>query len=157
MIYVFDTSPLSVLFKHYYRGRFPTLWQHFERLVSTGSAFSVREVRAELSDSQLEDRVKDWTARFPGFFATPTTSEGLFLKRIYSVGHFQQNIERKKLLEGGKIADSFVIAKANAVDGTVVTLEKRTQTGAKIPDICDHFGIPCVSLEGFMEAAGWRF
>lgn len=157
MIYVFDTSPLSVLFKHYYRGRFPTLWLQFEGMVRARSALSVREVRAELLDSQVEDRVKKWAANFPDFFTTPTTIEALFLNKIYSVHHFQQNIGRKKLLAGGKNADSFVIAKANAVDGTVVTLEKRTQTGARIPDICDHFEIPCISLEKFMEDAGWRF
>lgn len=157
MIYVFDNSPLSVLFSHYYRGRFPTLWQHFEWLVKAGTALSVREVRAELLDSQVEHQVKEWAAKFPGFFTTPTTLEALFLKKIYSVRHFQQNIGRKKLLAGGKNADSFVIAKANAVGGTVVTLEKRTHTGARIPDICDHFSIPCVSLEEFMEDSGWRF
>lgn len=157
MIYVFDTSPISVLFKHYYRDRFPTLWQRFEALAHAGRALSVREVRLELLDGTESQRVKKWVARFPEFFTTPTTSEALFLKRIYNVRHFQQNIERRKLLEGGKNADSFVIAKANAVSGTVVTLEKRTQTGAKIPDICDYFGIPCVSLEQFMEAVQWRF
>lgn len=157
MIYVFDTSPLSVLFKHYYRGRFPTLWRHFEGLARAGRAIAVREVRAELLDGPAEGNVREWAAQFPEFFTTPTTSEASFLTRIYSVPQFQQNIEQRKLLMGGKNADAFVIAKAKAVDGTVVTLEKRSQTGVKIPDICCHFGIRCVSLEKFMEAVEWRF
>lgn len=157
MNYVFDTSPLSVLFKHYYRDRFPTLWRRFEVLVGAGRALSVREVRSELLDSHVEQEVKEWASRFSNFFATPTTSEASFLKEIYKVRRFQQNIEQKKLLKGGKNADAFVIAKAKAVDGTVVTLERRSHTGVKIPDICNHFGINCVSLEQFMQAVQWRF
>jgi hypothetical protein len=28
---------------------------------------------------------------------------------------------------------------------------------AKIPNICQHSGVPCMSLEEFMEAKGWEF
>jgi hypothetical protein len=28
---------------------------------------------------------------------------------------------------------------------------------AKIPNICQHFTVPCMTLEEFMEAEGWRF
>jgi len=29
-------------------------------------------------------------------------------------------------------------------------------TPPKIANICDHFDIPCLSLEKFMEAEGWQ-
>lgn len=75
----------------------------------------------------------------------------------YSVSHFQQNIEQQKLLKGGKNADPFVIAKA-AVDGrAVVTMELFKPNAAKIPNICAHFAITCLSLEQFMEEEGWEF
>ena len=32
MKYVFDTSPLSVLFRTYYQDRFPSLWNLFNEL-----------------------------------------------------------------------------------------------------------------------------
>lgn len=45
-----------------------------------------------------------------------------------------------------------------AVEGcAVVTVEQFKENGAKIPNICGHFGIECLSLEGFMEREGWQF
>ena len=32
MSYVFDNSPLSVLFKNFYRNTFPSLWDNFDGL-----------------------------------------------------------------------------------------------------------------------------
>jgi len=32
-MYVFDTSPLSLLFRNFYRSRFPTLWEKFDELI----------------------------------------------------------------------------------------------------------------------------
>ena len=69
----------------------------------------------------------------------------------------EQNIEQQKVLKGGNIADPFVIARARVEDRTVVTLEVLKPNSAKIPNICDHFGIPWLSLEAFMEKEGWQF
>ncbi len=66
-------------------------------------------------------------------------------------------IERRKLLKGGKNADPFVIARAQIVGGAVVTMEGEPLNGVRIPNICRHFGIECISLEGFMEREGWQF
>jgi hypothetical protein len=45
MSYAFDTSPLSALFRNYYRNVFRTLWQGFDELVASGKVLSVREVK----------------------------------------------------------------------------------------------------------------
>jgi hypothetical protein len=29
--------------------------------------------------------------------------------------------------------------------------------GAKIPNVCAHFGIACTNFEGFLKAKGWSF
>jgi Domain of unknown function (DUF4411) len=50
-MYVFDNSPLSVLFKNYYRKRFPTLWKNFDELVGKSGIVSTREVLREIEDS----------------------------------------------------------------------------------------------------------
>ncbi len=76
---------------------------------------------------------------------------------IYAVNHFQQNIEQQKLLKGGRNADPFVIARAMVEQCAVVTMEVFKPNSAKIPNICRHFGIPCLSLEEFMEAEHWEF
>ncbi len=156
MTYVFDNSPLSTLFKNYYRRRFPTLWRHFDELVDNGDIVSTREVLREINDGAV-DSLRDWAAQNQELFTIPNADEGTFVGQIYAVQHFQQNIERQKILKGGRNADSFVIAKA-AVNGfTVVTMEQLRDNAVKIPNICNHFDIPWMSLEDFMEAEGWEF
>lgn len=63
----------------------------------------------------------------------------------------------RKTFRGRKNADPFVIAKAAVEGREVVTMELLKPHGAKIPNICGHFGIKCLSLEAFMEAEGWQF
>ena len=155
-MYVFDNSPLSVLFRNYYRGRFPTLWDRFDSLIADARIVSTREVYREAEDSSLEN-LRDWADEQQSVFHMPSAAEGRFVASIYAVPHFQQNIEQKKLLKGGRNADPFVIAKAATEGRTVVTMEQFKVNGAKIPNICGHFGIDCVSLEQFMEREGWQF
>lgn len=155
-MYVFDNSPLSVLFKNYYRGRFPTLWKNFDTLLASGGIVSTREVVREIEDSSIAE-LREWAKNNQAVFTVPNAAEGAFVAKIYGVAHFQQNIEQQKLLKGGRNADPFVIAKA-ATDGkTVVTMELLKPNAAKIPNICKHFSIPCLTLEQFMEAEGWQF
>jgi hypothetical protein len=155
-MYVFDNSPFSVLFRNYYRGRFPTLWDRFDGMVADGRIVSTREVCREAEDSSIES-LRNWAAQQQSVFPTPTAPEGAFVTGIYAVRHFQQNIELKKLLKGGRNADPFVIAKAATEGRAVVTMEQFKENGAKIPNICHHFGIDCLSLEQFMEREGWQF
>ena len=156
MTYVFDNSPLSTLFRNYYRRRFPTLWQHFDELVDNGDIVSTREALREIEDGAVES-LREWAQQNSELFIMPNAEEGAFVARIYAVQHFQQNIELQKILKGGRNADSFVIAKA-AVNGfTVVTMEQLRDNAVKIPNICNHFDIPWMSLEDFMEAEGWEF
>jgi hypothetical protein len=90
-------------------------------------------------------------------FPSPTPEEGAFVARIFQVKHFQNNIEGKKLLSGGFVADPFVIARAANAKATVVTMETLKPNAADIPNICEHFGVQCYSLEQFMESEGWEF
>lgn len=156
MSYVFDNSPLSTLFRNYYRARFPTLWQRFDRLVDDGQIVSTREALREIKDGSLES-LREWAMQNETLFTMPTASEGGAAAKIYAVRHFQQNIEQQKILKGGKNADAFVIARAMIQGTTVVTMEALKPNGAKIPNICAHFGVRCLSLEEFMEAEGWQF
>lgn len=156
MIYVFDTNAFSQLFHSYYRGRFPTLWAQFDALIEEGSITSTREVAREIEDDRVT-ALREWGKGQKDLFPSPTAAEGAFVARIFAVPHFQQVIEQKKLLKGGKNADPFVIARAAVLDATVVTMESKPKNGARIPNICEHFGIDCVSLEGFMERENWRF
>ena len=71
--------------------------------------------------------------------------------------HFQSMIRRQERLQGKPVADPFVIARAKVSGAWVVTQEKNIENAAKIPNVCDHFGISCINLEGFMEKENWTF
>jgi hypothetical protein len=154
--YAFDSSALSALFRNYYRDVFRSLWQGFDQLVIDGKVMSTREALREIEDGPLED-LREWAKANQNLFTTPTPEEGAFVARIYSIPHFQHNIEMRKLLSGGKLADPFIIARAAVTNASVVTTEKLKPNAAKIPNICQHFGIPCLTLEMFMQAEGWTF
>src|SRR5215471_11799050 len=104
MSYVFDTSPLSALFKNYYRRTFRGLWEHFDGLVADGRIISTREALREIEDGGPENLL-EWAGDHQELFTTPTAAEAAFVARIYEVAHFQQNIEQQKLLRGGRNAD----------------------------------------------------
>ena len=156
MTYAFDTSPLSTLFRNYYRGVFRSLWRDFDQLVSDGTLISTREVRRELEGYQ-HNGLQDWLKANTELFPTPTAEEAAFVARIFAIPHFQNNIEGKKFMRGGLVADPFIIARAAVAGASVVTVETFKPNASDIPNICQHFNIPCLSLEQFMEAEGWTF
>ena len=160
MIYVLDTSTISQVYRSYYRDRFPSFWGLFDALVQEGRARSVSEVEAELSRRYgLEAAIRDLKRLQPGFFALPTPEEQQFIGRIFAIPHFQQLINAKAIAEGTPVADPYLIAKAGASleDCALVTEEKSSPNAARIPNVCEHFGMDCISLEDLMQREGWQF
>lgn len=154
-MYVMDTSVVSALHKNYFRSRFVTLWRRFDEMVASGGITSTREALRELED--FGGAPYEWAESNAGLFVTPDAKEGAFVAKIFAIPHFQSNMERQKLLRGGRNADPFLIARAATTSSTVLTMEKPKPNSAKIPNICQHFSIPCIDLEQFMEAEGWVF
>lgn len=155
MIYVFDSSPLVDLFRHFYPQRFPSLWASFDKLVSAQKIISVREVYNELKD--YEDRLANWVKSHRNSFRKPSNDELNFIVEVFKITHFQMLIRKKERLQGKPVADPFVIARAKVCEGCVVTQEKFKKNAARIPNVCDHFNISCIDLEGFMEKESWEF
>ena len=156
MIYVFDSNSLLNLFWHYYPERFPTLWEKFDALVSGGELVSVREVFNEIGSS--EDLLGTWAKEHKNVLFLESTAEELqFVAEIFQVQHFQAMVRKQERLKGKPVADPFVIARAKISGASVVTQEKNTKDAAKIPNVCDHFGIRWINLEGFMKEENWTF
>jgi hypothetical protein len=154
-MYVLDTSIISALHKNYYRSRFVSLWDSFDDLVAQGLVSSAREAFRELEDFGGDSF--EWAEKNVELFHMPDAKEGLFVASIYSNIHFQANIEKQKILRGGRNADPFLIARAASIGGTLVTMEQFKPNAAKIPNICNYFKVPCIDLLGFMEKEGWVF
>lgn len=157
MTYVFDTNSLSNVLNHYYPDRFPSFWAKLDKMIEMQQVISVREARFELESKFHEDIVKLLKEHNADFFEDPAREELAFITEIYSIPHFRQNLDRKKLLQGGYFADPFIIAKAKLKHAVVVTEETRPRNGARIPNICDHCQIACDNLQGFLIRENWSF
>lgn len=157
MKYVIDTNSLSAIFGHYYFERFPSFWERFNALIHNNDIISVREVRREISEQKRDDALEKWTKENTEFFQDPTNKELSFITEIYSIRHFRNNLEKRKLLKGGAFADPFIIAKATNNSATVITQERYKNNSAKIPNICEHFKINCIDLEGLLINENWEF
>lgn len=155
MTYVFDSGPFILMFKYYYPERFPTLWELFDALIKSDDIVSVKEVYRELEGQ--DDGLSEWVAKNKSIFGAPGVDELAFVAEIFKVKHFQTLIRKQSVLLGKPAADPFVIAKAKIIGGCVVTEEKEKPNSAKLPNVCVHFGVPCMSLEEFMVEENWKF
>jgi len=156
MIYLFDTGSFSKL-KHFYPSVFKSVWIGLDTLVTEGLLLSTKEVWNELEGGDPHKPLQDWLKARKNLFTTPTQAELSFVGRIFAVDHFQTLIGEKQRLRGMPVADPFVIAAAAIRGGTVVSEEQFKPNAAKIPNVCRHFSIGCVSLEEFMAKEGWQF
>ena len=155
--YVFDTNVFSQLFRFYYSTRFPSLWTKFHEIVNDGRISSVREVMLELGDGRKSFGALEWAKAHSYLFPEPDAQEAQFVRDILAVQHFQRVIQNKKNRVGKRNADTFIIARADSIRGIVVTEESDPPHGARIPNICRRFDVPCINLEKFMLRENWEF
>lgn len=159
MIYVFDSNTLSTILSFYYPYTFPSFWEKFNQMIYEIRIISVREAKHELEEkfSKESGKIAMLTEQNKDFFEDPNHEELRFITEIYSISHFQQNLEKKKRLKGGAFADPFIIAKALVKEGTVISEESYRKNGTGIPNICKHFDIPCMKLQNFFVKEKWEF
>lgn len=155
MIYVFDSDALITLFGNYYPMRFPSLWKKFEESIAERKIVSVREVYNEIEG--YSSRLGEWAKGNRDFFYPPSTEELAFVAEIFKIPHFQDLVRKQERLQGKPVADPFVIAKSKTLEGCVVTQESKKPNAVRIPNVCEHFSIHCLNLEGFMEREDWTF
>lgn len=156
MMFVFDTGSLSKL-KHYYPNVFKSVWTGMDSLVAGGELVSTREVWNELQQGVPNPIVQAWVTANRQIFGIPDARELASVGSILAVTHFQTLIGLKQQLNGSPVADPFVIARAMVCSGVVVTEEELKPNAAKVPNVCEHFGVECINLESFMQHQGWSF
>ena len=117
----------------------------------------MREVLRELDQDASATHLSDWIADHKSLFVIPNASATQFVSTIFSVPHFQTLVSEKNRLAGRPCADPFIIALAKVINACVVTEEKEKPNAAKIPNVCQHFGIDCTNLQEFMEKENWSF
>ena len=156
MVYVVDTSSFVVM-SHYFPDRFPTFWTDLNALVANGSVISVSEVLKELDNQVTKPHLAEWLKKNKALFGSPSSVETQNVARIFSVTKFQSLLKRKDILEGKSVADPWVIARAMALKGCVVTEESTRPDVLRIPQVCAHFKLACINLEGMMLQQDLRY
>ena len=157
--YCLDTNTISSIFRFYYRDSFPSFWENFSDLVGSGRASSVSEVEIELSRSPgLVSAVQELKGLNQEFFSLPSSTEQEYVTEIFGVRRFRSLLGGGTAARGNPVADPFVIAKARAFPGIcVVTEEIYRPNAAKIPNVCEHYGIECINLQQLLQREGWQF
>lgn len=155
MLYVLDTNSIKVL-AGYYPKTFPTFWDQFNALVSDGRIVSVEEVRKELEFLLRSAHLIEWVER-QDIFTPPNGDEMRYVNSIFAVEHFRPLINERAIALGRPVADPWLIARAMDQDACVVTEETHKPNAAKIPNVCDHFGIEHMKLQDMLAEEGWRF
>lgn len=156
MTYVFDTNSFAVL-KNFYPAIFPSFWDALADMVELGKLVSVEEVYNECARRIDSEHLSEWIETHKGLFLPPSEDEMAFVAKIFAVPHFQQLVGNDVLLRGGFVADPWVIARAAVLGGCVVTEEKLKPNAAKIPNVCEHFGVRWTNVEGFLRDNGWQY
>jgi hypothetical protein len=154
--YIFDTNSFRV-FGNYYPEAFPSFWMRVEALVEAGRITSCREVAKELELQNAFEHLNLWIADHDGLFTDPSANEMAAVAQVFSVPHFQQLIGQKQQLKGLPVADPFLVARGVVWDACVVTEEAWKPNAAKLPNVCDHFGVKCTNVQGFLSEVGWQF
>lgn len=151
-MYSFDTSAfLDVSSRWYPRDVFPTVWQRLDELIQAGKLVAVDEVLRELERG--DDDIFKWAKERNQAF--------------HALDHDIQSAVQEVLSEFPKLVDSrtgksfgdpFVVAHAKCRSLTVVTGEMGgTAMRPKIPNVCTHFGIRCISIVEMFRELGLKF
>jgi Domain of unknown function (DUF4411) len=155
-VFVFDTSAFSQL-RSYFPNQFPSFWKQIDSLVDAGGITSVRDVRKEFDRRPQSEWLEAWLKKHSTIFQVPGPDETAFVAEIFKVKHFQALVGQQQRLRGEPVADPFLIAAAKVRGGCVVTQETKRPNAAKIPNVCEHFGVACTSFEGFMAQNAWSY
>lgn len=153
-MYVFDTSAfLNGWRYHYPPATFPSVWRLIEEGLNDGRVIAPREVFTELTVK--DDDVHEWAKPFVGCFVDPTEAvQG-------QVGTIQALLPKPGVRD---VADPWVIAEAKVRALTVVTYEGQSFSGTKtikastkMPGLCQHFSVPCLTLPQALGNLGGTF
>jgi hypothetical protein len=150
----FDTSAFIECWSgRYRRTTFTGLWSELESEVSGGGICSPEEVLGEVE--KKEDGLHAFMKENEGQLIVPLDEDVM-------AGTKEVLAEFPRLtgqMRGRNKADPFVIATARAKGIAVVTEEgsRGNRNRPKIPLVCEHFEVECMTVLDYIEQQGWTF
>jgi hypothetical protein len=151
--YCFDTSAfLEGWVRLYPYDVFPALWDNLEKLIEAQIAISSEEVYNEIA--RKEDTLLDWVKNRRNMFAQIDIPQQEAVAKILS--ECPRLVDTKR---GKSSGDPWVIALAMITQTAVVTAERISGSvnSPRIPDVCQLYGIRCITLLDLIREQKWRF
>ena len=174
-LYIIDTNSFRV-FSHYYPDIFPSFWRNIDALIAADKFQSVDEVKEELDGKyarpnsnfdhdpeyyRQEIQFRDWYQARLHIFPPMDDQESLALKQAVKKHYPSISTDTGQYsIPSKNYADPYLIAKAKAKSGVVVTEERSRAKGnndGKIPTICRLCNVKCINAEDFMHTQKWKF
>ena len=167
MRYVIDTG-FFIIARDFYMEIFPSFWEKLDVAAYNEDFSSVEEVRREIEEyGGKQEQLIAWIKEHKKLFTSPTIEEQEKVREILAAKEgFHTLLSKKQQMRPGPFADPFIIAKAIVTESVVVTRELpntktdrngKIQGNYKIPNVCAHYGVDCITPEQFMHNEGWRF
>lgn len=165
MIYVVDSNILrSLLFHFPKKGKiYELVWSSLDAGIKANRIISVDECFNELKRQFSKDTYAlKWINAHLGMFQKPDDKESIIIRDLFMDRKMRESIHEKNITDNRPSADVYLVAKAKAIGGTVVTEEKYKQNSAQLPNICEKLGVRYASYDEFMEIvdnnidAGWE-
>ncbi len=158
MIYSFDADIFIASWRTYYRpSSFPGLWDCVARLIDTGRLKCAEPVYDEIQRG--DDELSRWIKSRQDQVVYPWDVK--IQRAILRIqGHPNPWYRQLVNPNGESGADPWVIALALVSGATVVTFEKKVWSNAKspkIPNVCEEFGVDCVSFFEVIAREQWEF
>ncbi len=157
--YVIDTCSLIKLSEDYPPDVFPIVWDAMDQLAASGIIVSSIEVLEELRNTEdRNDKVLAWAERHETIFLPLDGFVQQKALEVLSVCENLVDLNKKK-----SSADAFVIGTAMMYACAVVTDERPTKNAAnsghkvRIPDVCKHYKVRCITLIEMLRAEGVKF
>jgi predicted nucleic acid-binding protein len=148
--YVIDTGALIDLWRRRYpRDVFRSLWDKIDEIIRAGEVIAPEEVLRELQ--RQHDELAAW-AKKQKFFLDLDREQLDYVKDI--MVKFPSLVDTRSTEPN---ADPFVIALAYSKGWAVISSENPGGKGPRkrIPDVCAHYDVKCMSLLDFFRDKQW--
>lgn len=152
--YCFDTSALINSWRLYYRPNlFGGLWERIGDGIMSGRILIPDEVRKEVGDGK--DPLISWLKQYQKYIVPLSQEQIEIASNIVNKYPLASKYKKPRPHH----ADPIVIAVASLYSCTVVTYEglNGDKKNPAIPDLCNEYGVECLSMSGFFEKEGLSF
>ncbi|MGE4502310.1 MAG: DUF4411 family protein [Thiomicrospira sp.] len=136
----------------------PAYWDWLDQQFALGELASIDMVGMELKAGN--DELADWAKDRPHHFISnddePTQQVFTTIVQSLMVGDYNAGSRDNFIAK----ADPWIIAKASVLGATLVSHESRlepTTKKVKVPNVCDEFGVSCISTFELLRTLRARF